>query len=91
MLRVWSLILIALFTAVSIVAAPQRNAKRIKRDKQATTQQIKETSRKIDENAQKIERQLNQLNFVEAEVKELNESIFKTQKSIDSLDQVIKK
>lgn len=91
MLRVWSLILIALFTAVSIVAAPQRNAKRIKRDKQATTQQIKETSRKIDENAQKIERQLNQLNFVEAEVKELNASIFKTQKSIDSLDQVIKK
>ena len=63
-------ILVALFTAVSIVAAPQRNAKRIKRDKQATTQQIKETSRKIDENTQKIERQLNQLNFVEAEVKE---------------------
>lgn len=85
------IILIALFMAVSIVAAPQRNAKRIKRDKQATTQQIKETSRKIDENARKIERQLNQLNFVEAEVKELNVTISKTQKSIDSVEQVINK
>lgn len=90
-MRAWSVILIALFTAVSIVAAPQRNAKRIKRDKQATTQQIKETSRKINENAQKIERQLNQLNFVEAEVKELNKTILKTQKSIDSVEQVINK
>lgn len=89
MLRYCLLILITLFTAVAVVATPQRNAKRIKRDKQATTQQIKETSRKIDENAQKIERQLNQLNFVEAEVKELNESILKTQKSIDSIDHVI--
>ena len=42
-MRAWLLILVASFTAVSIVAAPQRNAKRIKRDKQATTQQIKET------------------------------------------------
>lgn len=91
MRRLLSLILITLFAAVVVIAAPQRNAKRIKRDKQATTQQIKETSRKIDENAQKIERQLNQLNFVEAEVKELNESIVKTQKSIDSIDCIINK
>ena len=90
-MRAWLVILVALFTAVSIVAAPQRNAKRIKRDKQATTQQIKETSRKIDENTQKIERQLNQLNFVEAEVKELDATVLKTQKSIDSVEQVINK
>lgn len=78
-----------LVTVVS--AAPQRNASRIKRDRQATERQIAETSRKIDENSLNVERQLNQLNLVTAEIEEYNRSIIQIQKSVDSIESSIKK
>lgn len=86
------IMLIVVGVLVTVVsAAPQRNASRIKRDRQATERQIAETSRKIDENSLNVERQLNQLNLVTAEIEEYNRSIIQIQKSVDSIESSIKK
>lgn len=86
------IMLIVVGVLVTVVsAAPQRNASRIKRDRQATERQIAETSRKIDENSLNVERQLNQLNLVTAEIEEYNRSIIQIQKSVDSIESSMKK
>lgn len=88
--RLIMLIVVGVLATV-VSAAPQRNASRIKRERQATERQIAETSRKIDENSLNVERQLNQLNLVTAEIEEYNRSIIQIQQSVDSIESSIKK
>ncbi len=88
-MRKWALILVFILTAVDFAAAPQRDAQRIKKDKQETVRQIKETSQKIDNNTREVERQLNQLNLVEAEIESLNDTIALITHQSDSISKEI--
>lgn len=86
---------VVLFLCIMIVtgvvsAMPQRDAARIKQEKQQTSRQIKDTSKKLDENTLKVSRQLNQLNFITAEIAQYNDSIAVIAKIVDETDRSIK-
>ncbi len=84
------LISVAILTAVMVSAARPRSAKNIKKERQETTQKIKETSRKIDVNTRETSRQLNKLNSLNADIREQVKSIRQMQHSLDSVNRSIR-
>lgn len=78
------LYIILFISLIATTVVAQRNATSIQRDKQKTEQAIKETSRKLDNNASQLQQQLNRLNLVEAEIGIYNDSINHIQASINT-------
>lgn len=87
-MNMWRLALIMFLIVGSCqsVAAQGRSAENIKRERQDASRQIKETTLRLNENEQRLQRELNSLNLVEAEIGELNKVINRHQLAVDSID-----
>lgn len=87
-MRVWRLVLIMILIVCGCqsVVAQGRSAENIKRERQDASRQIKETTIRLNENEQRLQRELNSLNLVEAEIGELNKAINRHQSAVDSID-----
>lgn len=74
---------------ISGMAAPRRDIKSVKREKQAIAAEVKKTDRALDANSRETERNLNRLNILQRQVAESREAIAVSQTGIDSLDRAI--
>ena len=80
------LILLTTLTLLTASAAKPRTQRNIRQQRQQTTEQIKETNRRIRQNSKETERQLNQLNLLSGRIRETNLNIAALQKSLDSIN-----
>ncbi len=80
------LLLFTLIFVVALVAGKARSSRDVKKDKEHTATEIKETTRKIEINTKETARQINQLNLLSAEIKEQSDSISQLRHSIDSIN-----
>jgi septal ring factor EnvC (AmiA/AmiB activator) len=71
-------------------AAKPRTQSNVRKQRQQTTEQIKETNRKIKQNTKETARQLNQLNLLSARLRETNQDINVKQKSLDSINAAVR-
>lgn len=87
------LLIAAIIVAVSVEVCPAAKKKRTIRsaqsEQQASRQRIKETTRKINDNAAKTESTINQLNLIRGEINMKEVQISRTQSVIDSLNSAI--
>lgn len=83
------LILLTVLTLLSASAAKPRTQRNVRQQRQQTTEQIKETNRKISRNAKETERQLNQLNLLSGRIRETNRDIAALQRSLDSINAAV--
>ncbi len=85
----WRLLIVILIFAMSAgdvsAAKKKRNIKTVKSEQQAAQRRIKETTRKINDNAQKTERTLNQLNLLRGEISQKEDQISTTRMQLDSI------
>lgn len=83
------LILLTVLTVLAATAARPRTQRNVRQQRQQTTEQIKETNRRIRQNTKETERQLNQLNLLSARIRETNRDIAAMQKSLDSINSAV--
>jgi septal ring factor EnvC (AmiA/AmiB activator) len=91
-LKVKQILIIALIAiGINIYAEPKspRNLDNVKKERQATTKAIRETSKKIDATEKKTARSLNELNTLNAEIVQQTGNINRLSVQLDSIDSAI--
>lgn len=87
----FTIVLISLLAmALALGAQPRRSKNQVRNDRQRTSQQVKQTQRKITLNDRQLRSCLNTLEALNADIEVSNKKIKATERSIDSINHAVK-
>lgn len=87
MWRIVAILMLCVVTILPVSAAkPRRDIGNVKKERQTTQKEIKETSRKLTKKAKETERELNKLSSLRNEINKSTKAIGAVQADIDALD-----